>query len=161
MRTAEPVAKGFDMDVARAQLDRLFDEVIDRAHDRRAAGQVPQIVDVLVSAADLALPTAGRRLGVEIELVAQNGRDVFERSRYDFKRPPKTSSAACSASPSAGSPAASAILSVAGLEWEYRSLAQEPRRETIRQRAELRQFQKSHSAQAEKRRDFVGEFMRG
>ena len=84
----EPVAKRLDVDVARAQFDRFFDEVIDRAHDWRAARQIPQIIDVLVGAA-LLLPTVGRRVSVEIELVAQNGCYVFERSRYNFKRPAK------------------------------------------------------------------------
>ena len=65
----EPVAKGLDMDIARTQFDRFFDEIIDRTHDGRAAGQVPQIVHAVVGGSDLAIATAAGGL-VCVKLVA-------------------------------------------------------------------------------------------
>ena len=80
------MAERLDVNIARAQFDRLFDEVIDRAHNRCAAGQVAQVIDILVGACGLAFAAAYRRGCAGIMVVAQNGRDVFERGRYDFKR---------------------------------------------------------------------------
>jgi len=39
------------MYVARSKFDRFFHKVIDRAHDRRATGEVPQTVDALLDSA--------------------------------------------------------------------------------------------------------------
>ena len=41
--------KRLDMDVARAQLDGLFQEIVDRAHHGRAAGKIAQAFDVVVA----------------------------------------------------------------------------------------------------------------
>ena len=57
------------MDIARTQFDRLLDDVIDSTHDRRAAGQVPQIIHAVVDGSDLAIATDGGRLAT-IKLVA-------------------------------------------------------------------------------------------
>ena len=72
------------MNVARAQFDRLLDEIIDRTHDGRAAGQVAQIVHALIGGPDLALAAAAGCFD-GIMFVAQNRCDVLERGRYDFE----------------------------------------------------------------------------
>ena len=41
-------AQRLDVDVARAHLHRLLDEIVDGAHDRRAAGQIAKAVHALV-----------------------------------------------------------------------------------------------------------------
>ena len=149
------------MDIARAKLHRLFDEVVDRAHDRRAAGQVPQIVDVLFSGPGLALPSVRRDAVVAFKLGAQSGRDVLERGRYKLERRSENDFSRLQRLSIARIARGQRIGSVGCLEGEYRSLAQKPRREEIRQRMEFRQLQKRQLTQAEKCGDFVGEFMRG
>ena len=45
----EPGAKRLDMDVAGAQLDGLLQQIVDRAHHRRAAGEIAQALDVVLA----------------------------------------------------------------------------------------------------------------
>ena len=75
MRTVEPVAERFDVDVAGAQLDGLFEQTVDGAHDRRAAGEIAQALDVVVGARALRVL---RRGFFAAETLAENDRDVFE-----------------------------------------------------------------------------------
>ena len=44
----EPGAERLDVDVAGAQLDRALQQVVERAHHRRAAGEIAQALDVVV-----------------------------------------------------------------------------------------------------------------
>ena len=44
----EPGAERLDMDVAGAQIDRALQEIVERAHHRRAAGEIAQALDVVV-----------------------------------------------------------------------------------------------------------------
>ena len=41
--------KWLDMNVGCAQFDRLFQKIVDGANDRRATGEIPKTVDVIVS----------------------------------------------------------------------------------------------------------------
>jgi len=66
-----------------------FGSIVDRAHDGCAARQVAQIVHILIGTAGFVGPTASRRGVGGVKLVAQDGRNVFERGRYDFKRSSK------------------------------------------------------------------------
>ena len=129
----EFVAKGLDMNIARTQFDRFLDEIIDRTHDGRAAGQVAQIVHALVGSdrAPALATTAGRLVG--LQLVAQNHRYVVERGRHDLKGRSKNDLSRSQRLGVSGIAGGQRDRSIAGLEGEYRSVAQEPRREAIRQ----------------------------
>ena len=72
----ESVAKRLDVNVACAQFDCFLYQVIDRAHDRRAACEVPQILRAFVGAPAHVIP-AYRNFA--IKLFAESGRDILER----------------------------------------------------------------------------------
>ena len=44
----EPGAERLDVDVAGAQFDRALEQIVERAHHRRAAGEIAQALDVVV-----------------------------------------------------------------------------------------------------------------
>ena len=56
MRRLRPPRVGFDMDVARAQIDRLLHDRVEGAHDGRAAGEIAQVVEALLLGAARAAP---------------------------------------------------------------------------------------------------------
>ena len=56
----EPGLKGFDVNIARAQLDGFFQEIVDGADHRRTAGKIAQTFDVVF--ARLMQSTAGAEL---------------------------------------------------------------------------------------------------
>ena len=79
MRTLSPLRNGsIWMSLARSST-ALSMQVVDRAHNRGAAREVAQIVDVLIGAAGLRCATACGDVG-GVKRFAQNGRDIFERS---------------------------------------------------------------------------------
>jgi hypothetical protein len=45
----EPRGKRLDVDVAGAQFHRLFQQIVDRAHDRRAACEIAQALDIVLT----------------------------------------------------------------------------------------------------------------
>ena len=57
-------AERLDVDVARAQLHRPFEQVVDRAHDRRAAREVAQVFDIVVGMREPASAACRRRVVV-------------------------------------------------------------------------------------------------
>ena len=71
------------MNVAGAQFDRALDQVVERAHHRRAAGKVAQAVDVVVAMGALAGLGLGGIAAVE---TLENGGDVLERGDHQFYR---------------------------------------------------------------------------
>ena len=77
-----------DVDVGGAQLHGFFQEVVDGAHDRRAARQVAQALDIVVGVGIGAFDRAGaRRLAVLFaQPLGQHRRNVLERGDHDFER---------------------------------------------------------------------------
>ena len=133
----KPVAKRLDVDIACAQFDRLFDEVVDRAHDGRAAGRDRADCRRFPRRrrAPLARPPRRRRSS---SLSPQNARDVLERGDDDFERRRQTRVRGLQRLRVGGIARPRAPdFAVAGLERKYRRLAQKPRRETIGERTEF------------------------
>ena len=79
----EPGLERLDMDVGRAQLDRAFQKVVDRAHDRRATGEITQALDVIVGARERGGFGEGSFF---LEPRAEHGRDVLKRGDLDVER---------------------------------------------------------------------------
>ena len=79
----EAGAERLDVDVGRAQLHRLFEQIVDGAHHRRAAREVAQALHVIVGARERGF--AGLRLGgcVVAEPLGQDRGDVFIRGDLD------------------------------------------------------------------------------
>ena len=80
---SEPIAERLDVNVARAQFDRPFDEVVDRAHDRRAAREVAQIVDVVPPPASRTRPpaaVASSKLSLSPSTVAMSSKEAVTSS---------------------------------------------------------------------------------
>ena len=102
MRNDESVAKRLDVNVAGPQLHGLFEQVVDRAHDRRAAREIAQALDVVLGAApDRRLPlrpSAPRRRACSPRIVAISSNEAISTATW----PPRTISAARTAAPSLG-----------------------------------------------------------
>src|SRR6202042_3010176 len=78
----KPGLERLDMNVARAQLDRLLQEIVDGANHRRAAGKVAQALDVVLARKQLAGQI--RRLGnVFTKAAVEHDREVFDRGNLD------------------------------------------------------------------------------
>jgi hypothetical protein len=70
------------MDVARAQLNRLLQEIVDGANHRRAAGEVAQALDVVLARKHLAGQIS--RLGhVFAKAAVEYDREIFDRGNLD------------------------------------------------------------------------------
>ena len=104
----EPSVKGLDVNVARAQFDRLFQEIVDRAHHRRAAGEIAQAFDVVFAQLH-GRAAAGVRF-VFAETPVENDREVLDVATLIATAAPSTISAARCAAWSVGSATASTAL---------------------------------------------------
>ena len=74
------------MSLARSST-RLLQQIVDRAHDRRAAGEIAQALDIVVGWASRIAFAARRRRGVLAEPLVEHRRDVLERRDRDLDRP--------------------------------------------------------------------------
>ena len=83
----EPGAERLDMDVARAQLDRALQQIVDRAHHRRAARKIAQAFDVVVGllARRPAHPRSAVRV-IRLDALVEHGGDVLEGGHRDLDR---------------------------------------------------------------------------
>ena len=155
----EAGAERLDVDVARAQLDRLFQQIVDGADDRRAAGEIAQAVDVVVGPGRRRLRRLGRRHVLVAEALVQRGRDILERGDLDRRpEPPSTISAARRHAVSVGSPTARHNCR-AGLIRKDHHLAQKARREMLDQGGGRQQLRQAHARQAVEARHLVGEIV--
>ena len=72
------------MDIAGAQFDGFLEQVVDGAHNRRAAGKIAKAVDVVVADGRLCAFVAGKRGGVALaEAFRQRGFDVIKRTNLE------------------------------------------------------------------------------
>ena len=76
-----------DVNVARAQLQRLFQQIINRAYDRSAACEIAQAVDVIIGAAERPLAIGpGQRCVVTPDLFRECGRNILKRRNFNRHR---------------------------------------------------------------------------
>ena len=83
MRTLRPLRVRLDVNIARAQFHRLFEQVVDRAHDGRAAGQIAQVLDIVVGMGGSCIGDFGQSGVVIANARGENGGDVLERGDGD------------------------------------------------------------------------------
>ena len=83
----EPGAERLDVDVAGAQLDRALEQIVDRAHHRRAAGEIAQAFDVVVAQLLDVVRLAARLGVVTAEALVEHGRHILERGDLDLDGP--------------------------------------------------------------------------
>ncbi len=82
MRTVRPLPERLDVNVAGAQLHGPFEQVVDRAHDRRAARQIAQALDIVVGMREIRFGGFGRRQIFLAQARGQNRGDVLERGNH-------------------------------------------------------------------------------
>ncbi len=151
----EAVAERLDVDVARPQLHGLFEKIVDRADDRRAARQVAQALDVVVRSSEL----GGRRRGVLFlaEPLGERSGNVLERGDLDLD---------LAAQHDLGGPHRGHVgrighrelaAAIGGMERKYRGLAQEAAGEFSRQRRRRHQLGQREPRQPVELRHFVSE----
>ncbi len=108
----EPGPERLDMDIAGAQLDGSFEQIVDRAHDRRAAGEIAQALDVVVGArlgrvaSSVALALSSNRAARTVAISSKEAIAICSGA-------PRTISAARTAAPSVGSATASRVAPAA------------------------------------------------
>ena len=81
MRTVSPVTERLDMDIAGAQFDRAFEQIVERAHHRRAAREVAQAVDIVIAVNAFARGDFGGLAAVQ---PLENRGNVLERGNDDL-----------------------------------------------------------------------------
>ena len=82
----EAGAEWLDVDVARPQLDGLFQKIVDRTHDRSAAREIAQAVDVVIGMGDRIFLGRRRRRGVA-RRAARTAQLRYPRTRRSRSRP--------------------------------------------------------------------------
>ena len=139
----ETIAHRFDVNVARPKVDRFFQEIVDGAHDRRAAGEVAQAVDAFFGGAGSLADGRRRPLLFGTQALRQGRRDIVERGDGDHDR---------TAEHDLGAPLRDDIgrigdsetkSSVACVEGKHHGLAQEASREAIGERRRCKQIGQS------------------
>ena len=148
------------MNVAGAQLHGFFKKIINGAHHRRAAGKIPQIVDVFFGASlRLCRLAIRRRVGRTQPAVERRG-NVLERrdihrhgaAEHQFDRLARRQIARI-----AERQPRRAIRRLIG---KYRHFPKEPLRKQRAQRFGFDQLRQRQARQSRKSRKFIGEIMR-
>ena len=161
MRTMRPLRLRLDMDVARAQLDRPFDEIVDGAHDRSAARQVAQAVDAFFR---FDASGGGRAGGVDFvaaEALAQRGLDVVEGGDPDLDRPRKGDLDRLAGVAIAWIRHGEAETALAGHERIDRCVAQKTPGEMLVRQGRRQELRQPQTRQAVKGGGLVGQLMGG
>ena len=79
-------AKRLDMDVAGAKLDRALEQIVERAHHRRTAGEIAQAFDIVVGLLGRSPRGVVGHRAIRLGPLIQRGRDVLERPHRDLDR---------------------------------------------------------------------------
>ncbi len=156
---SEAAAQRFDMDVAGAQLHRLFEQIVDGAHHGRAAGKIAQAVDAFVVAGALAFRRFLGPFRVRPQTLGERRRDVLERGDGDLDRPAEHDFHAFLRRDVVGIADRQAKSVLARRERKDRRFAQEPLGEAPGQRMRAHQLGQRQPRQLKKRGDFLGEVM--
>ena len=127
----EAGAKRLDVNVAGAQLDRALQQVVERAHHRRAAGEIAQALDIVVG-----LLARSRRslIGngvVRLEPLVEQRRDVLERRHRDLDRRAEHDFRGANAGGIRGVGDRQPVMAVGRAHREDRGLAQEAAGESV------------------------------
>ena len=79
----QAIAERFDVNVARPQFHRFLEQVVDRAHDGRAARKIAQVLDVVVGMSGFGVGKFGQGGIVVADARGQNGGDILKRRDRD------------------------------------------------------------------------------
>ena len=156
----EPGAERLDVDVAGAQLDGALQHVVERAHDRRAAGEIAQAFDVVVGLLARCLQTLVRRRAIVLDALVQYGGDVLEGGDRNLDRFAEHDLGGANGCGIGGIGDREAIAAVRRAEWKDRGLAEETTGESVETWCRSEQLGQTDPHHAEIVRDFVGEFRR-
>ena len=154
----QSVAKRLDVNVAGAKLHRLFKEIVDCAHHRRAAGQIAQAIDAFVGAGDLPLRDA-HRLVVELAPIAQDRRYILEGGDLDLERRAQDNLRRLPYCCVARIADRQLDFPRCRLKRKNRRLAQKSVRKLLGQRLRFDQLRQGQTRQAIKRGDLVGKII--
>ena len=151
----EPGLKRLDMNVAGAQLDGFFQQIVDGANHRRAARKVAQALDVVFARNETGPPHP--RLGIVFAKAAiEHDLEIFDRSNRDRDVPAEHDFGGALRRPVGRIGNRQSRISVGGLIGEDRHLPQKPLRERLVERRRRQQLLKRHALEAGKAGRFVG-----
>jgi hypothetical protein len=149
-----------DMDVACAQLDRLLQEVVDRAHDRRAAGKVAQAFNVVLAQLRQPVRIAASLGLVGDEALVQDNPKLVESGDPDLDVRPKHDLGGALRGDICGVRDGKDSAAILGLEGKDQGLAQKALREGRDQRGGRQHVLQCNTLAAEKASRLIGEFAR-
>ena len=144
------------MNVTGVQLDREFEQIVDRADHRRPAGEVPQAFDVILTGQRILAALARRHFLIAGKLV-QGGRDVLERRHHDGDLATQHELSRPRGRGLAGIGDGEASLLIGGAKREDHRLAEEPPRKMLRQRLSGHQVGQRDARQLKEPGGLVGE----
>ena len=145
------------MNVAGAQLHGPFEQVVDRAHDRRTARQIAQILDIVVGMREIRFGGIGRRQIFLAQAGGQNGGDVLERGNHRAHSTAEHDLGGAHRRRVDRVADGKAITAVGGLKRENRHLEQKAARKAPDQRPCFHQLGKAHAPRPIEARDLIGE----
>ena len=141
----QPGLKGLDMDVAGAQLDGLFQEIVDRAHDRRAAGEIAQAFDIVLVRLPEAVDLGGVFRAVARKALIQHDGQIVECGNPDFDRGAENDLGRASCRKVGRVRHRKQDAAIGGLIGKYQGFAQKALREGRNQRRSLQHFLERHA----------------
>jgi hypothetical protein len=155
----QAVPERLDVDIGCAQLDRLFQEIVDAAHDGRPAREVAQVFDVVVAARERGVSRRFGGPGFGLAPLRQHRRDVLKRgdverdgsAQHDLGRPHDGRVGRV------GDGQAVAVF--AGVIREHQGFAQKARGKPVGNRARGDQLRQRHPWQIVEECDLVGEII--
>ena len=154
----EAGAERFDVDVGGAQLDRALQQIVERAHHRRAAGEIAQALDVVVG---LLRRSLGAVLGAGlagIDALVEHRRDVLERGDRDLDGCAEHDFRGANGRGVGRVGHRQPVAAIGGADREDRGFTQKAPRKSVEARRAVQQLRKAEPHHAPIVRDLVGEF---
>jgi hypothetical protein len=125
-----------DMNVAGAQLDGFFQEIVDGTNHRRAAGKVAQALDVVFAQNKFA-GRIGRLSTVFAKTTIQHDREIFDGSNRDRDIAAQHDFGSALRGPVGRIGHRQGGAAIGGLIGKHQRIAQKPRRKGLGQRLDL------------------------
>ena len=154
----EAGAKRLDVNVAGAKLDRALEQIVERAHHRRAAGKIAQALDIVVGLLARSSRAFVRVGAVRLGALVEQRRDVLERRHRDFDRRAENDFGGANGRGVRGIGDREPITSVRRTHREDRGLAQEASRKSVEARRGSEQLRQAQPDDAPVIRNLVGKF---
>ena len=155
------VAGRLDVDVARAQIDGLLEDLVESPNHRRAAGEIAKIFDTLLGGCGRGCRNLASGRARLTDSLRERGRDVVERSNRKLERPAEFDLGGAQHRQIARVGHRETQGAVGAFKRKHGGVAQEARGKARAERPRLHQIIQPQPRQPVDRRHFVGEIVCG